>query len=131
MSCACGCDTLCVDVLNSVILVVEGEVLESAQHQAFDDHLAICSPCQLELEHELRTHQLLQDVLRRSCVEIAPQQLHENLHRLLSVQIGGVSEVITEFRMTEISIEIDEFGQIEHREITIEHTQEVRFPKED
>jgi UDP-N-acetylmuramoylalanine-D-glutamate ligase len=29
--------------------------------------------------------------------------------------------------MTEISIEIDEFGQIEHREVTIEHTEEIRF----
>lgn len=131
MSCTCGCNTPCVDVLDSVILVLEGEVLENAQHQAFDNHLAICAPCQLELEHELRTHKLLQDVLQRSCVETAPQQLHENLHRLFSTQTAGVSEVITEFRMTEISIEIDEFGQIEHREITIEHTQEVHFPEED
>jgi hypothetical protein len=29
--------------------------------------------------------------------------------------------------MTEISIEIDAFGQIEHREVTIEHTEEIRF----
>jgi hypothetical protein len=29
--------------------------------------------------------------------------------------------------MTEISIEIDEIGQIEHREVTIEHTEEIRF----
>ena len=29
--------------------------------------------------------------------------------------------------MTEISIEIDEFGQIEHREVTIEHTEEITF----
>jgi hypothetical protein len=27
--------------------------------------------------------------------------------------------------MTEISIEIDEFGQIEHREIRIEHSEEI------
>jgi autonomous glycyl radical cofactor GrcA len=37
------------------------------------------------------------------------------------------SEVVTEFKMTEISIEIDEYGNIEHRETTIEHTQEIRF----
>jgi autonomous glycyl radical cofactor GrcA len=33
--------------------------------------------------------------------------------------------------MTEISIEIDEFGQIEHREVTIEHTEEIRFINDD
>jgi autonomous glycyl radical cofactor GrcA len=32
--------------------------------------------------------------------------------------------------MTEISIEIDEFGQIEHREVTIEHTEEIRYLNE-
>ena len=29
--------------------------------------------------------------------------------------------------MTEISIEIDEFGNVEHREITIEHSEEIRY----
>ena len=35
----------------------------------------------------------------------------------------GAGEIVTEFRMTEISIQVDEFGSIEHREITIESTQ--------
>jgi hypothetical protein len=35
----------------------------------------------------------------------------------------GSTEIVTEFRMTEISIQVDEFGSIEHREITIESTQ--------
>ena len=38
-----------------------------------------------------------------------------------------LTEVVTQYSMTEISIEIDEFGQIEHREVTIEHTEEIRF----
>ena len=38
-----------------------------------------------------------------------------------------INEIITQYSMTEISIEIDEFGQIEHREVTIEHTEEIRF----
>jgi len=29
--------------------------------------------------------------------------------------------------MTEISIEIDEFGNIEHREVTFEHTEEIQY----
>ena len=40
---------------------------------------------------------------------------------------GAFTEVVTQYSMTEISIEIDEFGQIEHREVTIEHTEEIRF----
>jgi len=33
-------------------------------------------------------------------------------------------------RATSRVIEIDEFGQIEHREVTIEHTEEIRFLNE-
>ena len=32
----------------------------------------------------------------------------------------GPTGFVTEYRMTEISIEVDEFGNIEHRETTVE-----------
>jgi hypothetical protein len=44
--------------------------------------------------------------------------------------MSGSSEVITQFSMTEISIEIDEFGNVEHREIQIEETHIQHFPNE-
>jgi hypothetical protein len=67
--------------------------------------------------------------LRRTCCESAPQELHDQIHQQLQAQMRGqyAAEVVTEFKMTEISIEIDEYGNIEHRETTIEHTQEIRF----
>jgi hypothetical protein len=39
------------------------------------------------------------------------------------------TEVVTTFSMTEISIEIDEFGNVEHREVQIEetHVQHINF----
>ena len=40
---------------------------------------------------------------------------------------GGRAEITR----AEISIQIDEFGQIEHREIAIESTQEYRLPREE
>jgi hypothetical protein len=72
--------------------------------------------------------EMLQDTLRRSCNEQAPADLHEEIHRQLRAQMaGGAGEVITQFSMTEISIEIDEFGNIEHREIQIEQTHIQHF----
>ena len=55
---------------------------------------------------------MLQDVLKRSCVEEAPEDLHQSIHRQLRAQMAGAgsTEVVTQFSMTEISIEIDEFG---------------------
>jgi autonomous glycyl radical cofactor GrcA len=72
--------------------------------------------------------QLMQDALRRSCNEKAPEDLHDAIYRQIHAQMtGAFTEVVTQYSMTEISIEIDEFGQIEHREVTIEHTEEIRF----
>ena len=41
----------------------------------------------------------------------------------------SATEVVTTFSMTEISIEIDEFGNVEHREVQIEqtHVQHINF----
>jgi hypothetical protein len=74
-------------------------------------------------------HSLLQDVLRRTCDEKAPEDLHRSIHEELLRQASGagVTEVVTQFSMTEISIEIDEFGNVEHREIQIEQTQVQRY----
>ena len=70
----------------------------------------------------------MQEVLRRSCDEKAPEDLQNSIHEQLLAQMsGGISSVVTQYSMTEISIEIDEFGQIEHREVTIEHTEEIRY----
>jgi len=72
---------------------------------------------------------MLQDVLQRSCTEEAPEDLHQSIHRQLRAQMAGAgsTEVVTQFSMTEISIEIDEFGNVEHREIQIEQTHIQHF----
>jgi hypothetical protein len=75
-------------------------------------------------------HILLQDALRRTCDERAPEDLHRSIHEELLRQAtggAGITEVVTQFSMTEISIEIDEFGNVEHREIQIEQTHVERY----
>jgi hypothetical protein len=76
-------------------------------------------------------HDLLQETLRRSCNERAPEDLHEAIHRQLRAQMAGSTEVVTQFSMTEISIEIDQYGNIEHREIQIEQTHIQHFIDDD
>jgi predicted anti-sigma-YlaC factor YlaD len=123
----------CGDVLASVIFIVEGELHEIPQADAITEHLTICAACAAEIEHERTMHQMLQDVLKRSCDEQAPEDLHQSIHRQLRAQMAGATtEVVTQFSMTEISIEIDEFGNVEHREIQIEQTHIQHFiDKED
>lgn len=119
----------CGEVLSSVIFIIEGDLQESPQAKAIESHLDICPACTAEVEHERVMAQMLQNVLQRSCVEQAPEDLRESILQQLLAHTAGTSstEVITQMRMTEISIEIDEFGNVEHREIQIEQTHIQHF----
>ena len=119
----------CGDVLASVVFIIEGELQEIPQAEAISSHLVTCGPCAAEIEHERAMHSLLQDVLKRTCDEQAPEDLHQSIRNQLRAQMAGAgtTEVVTQFSMTEISIEIDEFGNVEHREIQIEQTHIQHF----
>ncbi len=117
----------CNEVLNSFVLLIDGQ-MEQPEIALVEVHIATCPACEAELAHEQAMRQLMQDALRRSCNEKAPEDLHDAIYRQIHAQMtGAFTEVVTQYSMTEISIEIDEFGQIEHREVTIEHTEEIRY----
>ena len=117
----------CGDVLSSVIFIIEGELEQLPQRSAIEEHISTCLPCTTEIAHERAMHDLLQETLRRTCNERAPEDLHEAIHRQLRAQIAGATEVVTQFSMTEVSIEIDELGNVEHSEIQIEQTHIERY----
>ena len=120
----------CNEVLNSFVLLIEGNI-EAPQMNMIEVHISTCPACEAELAHEQALHSLMQDVLRRSCDEKAPEELHDAIYRQIHGQMTcAFREVVTQYSMTEISIEIDEHGQIEHREVTIEHTEEIRYMKD-
>ena len=130
MSCGDHHDTPCVEVLNSVVLLLDGEIEEPGIVHNIEVHLDECSPCKSELDHQRKLHDMLHEMLARTCFEKAPQELHEQLARQLQALHNPGLDVVTEYRMTEISIHIEDFGQIEHHDITIESTQEYRYPTE-
>jgi len=119
----------CFEALSSVVFIVEGAMEEAHNPQAIASHLDSCLACRSEVTHEQDMHSLLQDVLRRTCDEKAPVDLQQSIHEALLRQVSsvGITEVVTQFSMTEISIEIDEFGNVEHSEIQIEETHVQRY----
>lgn len=125
MSCGEMHETPCVDVLNAVDLLIDGEIEETSQVRAIEVHLQECPPCQSEMDHERRMHHILHEVLARSCCEMAPQELHDQIAMQLAAMRQRPTDVFTEFRMTEISI------QIEHHEIYFESTQEFHLPHDE
>jgi hypothetical protein len=114
------------------VLLLEGNTDLPMIH-TIEIHLSECPDCSTELAHEKKMRDLLQNVLRRTCCESAPDELHDSIYQQIHTQMAGTftTEVTTEFKMTEISIEIDEFGNVEHREITIEHTEAIHYLNDD
>jgi hypothetical protein len=86
----------------------------------------------MELIHERSMRDLTRDALRRSCNEAAPSDLHDALSAMFNQAnfAGFKNEVIAEFSMHEVTIEIDEFGNIQHREISFESRTEIRNDEE-
>jgi hypothetical protein len=118
----------CPEVLASIVFIIE-DAIEQVEHpDDIQDHINLCPNCSRQLEHERLTHTFLVDALRRACVEKAPESLYESIHSQL-IGAGSATEVVTTYSMTEISIEIDEFGNVEHREVQIEetHVQHINF----
>ena len=42
----------CIEVLNAVILLIDGEIEETSQVQAIENHIQACLPCRSEINHE-------------------------------------------------------------------------------
>ena len=118
----------CPEVLASIVFIIEDAIEQVERPDDIQDHINLCPNCSRQLEHERVTHTFLVDALRRACVEKAPESLYESIHSQL-IEAGSATEVVTTYSMTEISIEIDEFGNVEHREVQIEetHVQHINF----
>ncbi|MDA3018004.1 MAG: hypothetical protein O3A17_00610 [Actinomycetota bacterium] len=123
----------CPEVLASIVFIIEDAIDQVERPDDVRGHIDICPQCAHQLEHELLTHSIVMEALRRSCVEKAPSSLYESIHnQLINTQLFGAqesTEVVTTYSRTEISIEIDEFGNVEHREIQIEetHIQQINY----
>ncbi len=133
----------CFEVLTSFVILVDADVSQVELHLEIENmpqltlaninsHLSGCIPCSMELVHERAMRDLTRDALRRSCNEEAPSELHEALNVMFNQTnfAGFKNEVITEFSMHEVTIEIDAFGNIEHREIRVEGRTEYRNDEE-
>lgn len=74
----CGCD----HVYEHLFVYLDSEMTE-ADSEAVRSHIATCNPCLAELSAE----EMVRSLLRRSCVEQAPQHLRAKvLARLATVE---------------------------------------------
>ena len=128
----------CDQVKHALLLLADGPQFFEANNIdpiSVDNHLSKCAPCKLEVEAEKMAHELMRSLLQRSCCEKAPDSLIDSIHQQIQQAIfqdqfqQSAPQYVTEFRMSQVSIEIDEFGQVVQREIHIESTQEFHDPE--
>ncbi len=116
----------CENVLQTLILFLDNEISDVNQAQALEIHLQQCQPCQVEMEHESRVINQLKNLLASNCCESAPEELNRRIAAqtaLLAAQMSNPTQVITEYRRTETTINGETL-------IEIETTHEIRrdFP---
>ena len=124
----------CNQLKNALLLLADGPQFfeeNNLDPTLVDRHIESCVSCKLEVEAEKIAHELMRTLLQRSCCEKAPESLVESIHQQIQQAMWQPNspQVVTEFRMSQVSIEIDEFGQVVQREIHIESTQEFHDPE--
>jgi hypothetical protein len=119
------CDKCC----ESLVLFIDNEIDDSATFNEIAFHLQDCQGCRGEMESQRAALNLIQSLLTRSCCESAPSSLQEQIALRLAqlanqeMLTTSQSEIITQYRRTEITID----GQTS---IEIETSHEIRrdFP---
>lgn len=116
----------CNQVLHALVLFIDNEIEDKNEIQTFESHLAQCPPCLKEMEHERAVLNRMKSLLSNECCEPAPEELHERIAKqtaLLASQMFSPTQIITEYRRTETTINGETL-------IEIETTHEIRrdFP---
>ena len=113
----------------SLVLFIDNEIDDSATFNEIAFHLQDCPGCRGEMESQRAALNLIRTLLTRSCCESAPSSLQEQIALRLAELVNqemaatSASEIITQYRRTEITID----GQTS---IEIETSHEIRrdFP---
>ena len=119
----------CAKCCESLVLFIDNEIDDSATFNEIAFHLQDCQGCRGEMESQRAALNLIQSLLTRSCCESAPSSLQEQIALRLAelanqeMITSSQSEIITQYRRTEITID----GQTS---IEIETSHEIRrdFP---
>ena len=116
----------CNEVMHALILFIDNEIHDATQVETFQSHFEECLQCLTEMEHERQVLARMKSLLSDECCEQAPEDLQIRIAQqtaLLASQMFSPTQVITEYRRTETTIN----GETH---IEIETTHEIRrdFP---
>ena len=112
----------CEEVLPSVILFIDHELPTESEYQVFEFHFQNCPPCLQTMEHERTAIEFMQNLLRNTCTEQAPEGLNERILQQTQMLAGQTQvEFFSQTTITEFS-----FDGTTSIQVTQEFTQEIR-----
>ena len=113
----------CDQVLQTLILYIDHELPTEQEYQVYQIHFQECPPCNEVMIHESQALAFLQDLLRTTCNEQAPEDLNEKIRQQTEAlasqtQIGFFSSSTTITNFT--------FEGTTSIQVTQEFTHEIR-----
>ena len=121
-------DLACDQVQQTVVLFIDHELPSDDQYQLFEFHFQECEPCLELLNTERAAISFMQNLLRNTCNEVAPESLNARIQATInSLAATSTVEFFSQTTITEFT-----FDGTTSIEITQEFTQEIRheFPHE-
>jgi mycothiol system anti-sigma-R factor len=114
--------TPCDQILQTLILYIDHELESEQDYQLFQLHFLECMACNELMMHEKAALDFMKNLLRSSCNEQAPQDLHQRI-RQQTEALAGQSQVeyFSSTTITEFT-----FDGTTSIQVTQEFTQEIR-----
>ncbi len=112
----------CDQVLQTLVLYIDNELPSEQDYQFFQTHFQECINCTELMTYERDTLEFMKNLLRSSCNEEAPQDLHERIREQITA-LSGQSQVefFSQTTITEFT-----FDGTTSIQVTQEFTQEIR-----
>ena len=114
----------CDQVLQSLLLFIDHELPSDQEYQIFQFHFQECPDCNEVMVQESAALAFMQNLLRSSCNEEAPQDLHERI-RQQTEALAGQSQVEF-FSSSTTTITNFSFDGATSIQVTQEFTHEIR-----
>lgn len=113
----------CEQVAQTLILYIDHELPTEQEYQIYQFHFQQCPPCNELMVHESQALAMLQNLLRSTCNEAAPDDLHQRI-REQTEALAGESQV--QFFSSSTTITNFTFDGTTSIQVTQEFTHEIR-----
>lgn len=113
----------CAEIMQTLVLYIDHELPSEQQYHVYQIHFQECSPCNEVMVHESTALAIMQNLLRSTCNEQAPEDLHERI-REQTETLAGQSQL--QFFSSSTTITNFTFDGTTSIQVTQEITHEIR-----